>query len=410
MPGFRTPFNGYSVRFSPFVESRLAVATSQNFGIIGNGRLHILELGPGGIGEGVSFDTSDGLYDVCWSEANENILATASGDGSVKVWDAAAPPGMNPIRSFHEHTHEVYGLAWNTVRRDAFLSASWDDTLKLWTLEGPPASLRTFAEHAYCVYDAAWNPRHADLFASASGDHTVRVWDLREHKSTLAIPAHSMEVLSCDWSKVRCAAGSSCAWAGRQRAPRARGRHVRRERASARWLLPCSDKRRRRECDIERALARSPDTRFPRFPSRRTRCVCPYGRQYEDCILMTGSVDSTIRAWDIRNPGRPLATLGGHNYAVRRVQCSPHHPELVMSCSYDMSVCLWDWKRAAAAGTGDAAAAPAGGALLARHDHHTEFAVGMDMSCLVDGLFASCGWDENVYVWRQGTDPRAGPM
>ena len=155
MPGFRTPFNGYSVRFSPFVESRLAVATSQNFGIIGNGRLHILELGPGGIGEGVSFDTSDGLYDVCWSEANENILATASGDGSVKVWDAAAPPGMNPIRSFHEHTHEVYGLAWNTVRRDAFLSASWDDTLKLWTLEGPPASLRTFAEHAYCVYDAA---------------------------------------------------------------------------------------------------------------------------------------------------------------------------------------------------------------------------------------------------------------
>lgn len=29
MPAYRTPFNGYSVRFSPFVQTRLAVATSQ---------------------------------------------------------------------------------------------------------------------------------------------------------------------------------------------------------------------------------------------------------------------------------------------------------------------------------------------------------------------------------------------
>jgi hypothetical protein len=29
---------------SPFVDNRLAVATAQNFGIIGNGRLHVLEV------------------------------------------------------------------------------------------------------------------------------------------------------------------------------------------------------------------------------------------------------------------------------------------------------------------------------------------------------------------------------
>jgi hypothetical protein len=44
MPRFRTTFNGYAVKWSPFVEHRLAVATAQNFGIIGNGRLHILEV------------------------------------------------------------------------------------------------------------------------------------------------------------------------------------------------------------------------------------------------------------------------------------------------------------------------------------------------------------------------------
>jgi peroxin-7 len=45
MPRFKTTFNGYAAKFSPFVEGRLAVATAQNFGIIGNGRLHILEVG-----------------------------------------------------------------------------------------------------------------------------------------------------------------------------------------------------------------------------------------------------------------------------------------------------------------------------------------------------------------------------
>lgn len=33
------------------------------------------------------FDTQDGLYDLAWSEVHENQLVTASGDGSVKLWD-----------------------------------------------------------------------------------------------------------------------------------------------------------------------------------------------------------------------------------------------------------------------------------------------------------------------------------
>jgi hypothetical protein len=35
-----------------------------------------------------------------------------------------------------------------------------------------------------------------------------------------------------------------------------------------------------------------------------------------------------------------------------------------------------------------------------------EFAVGLDLSTLVDGLIASTAWDETVYVWPQGQDPR----
>lgn len=34
-----------------------------------------------------SYDTQDGLYDVAWSEVNENQLVVSSGDGSIKMWD-----------------------------------------------------------------------------------------------------------------------------------------------------------------------------------------------------------------------------------------------------------------------------------------------------------------------------------
>ena len=37
-----TGFAGYSCAYSPFYPNRLAIASAANFGLVGNGRLHIL--------------------------------------------------------------------------------------------------------------------------------------------------------------------------------------------------------------------------------------------------------------------------------------------------------------------------------------------------------------------------------
>ena len=117
MPSFHTEFMGYSVEFSPFEENKLAVSTAQHFGIIGNGKQYILEVTPGGaIRELFSYDTRDGVYDCSWSECNENHLVSASGDGSVKLWDLKQG-ARNPIRSFEEHKAEVYSVDWNLVEK-----------------------------------------------------------------------------------------------------------------------------------------------------------------------------------------------------------------------------------------------------------------------------------------------------
>lgn len=55
--------------------------------------------------------------------------------------------------------------------------------------------------------------------------------------------------------------------------------------------------------------------------------------KYNEYILVTGSVDKTLRIWDLRQPDRPRQILRGHNYAIRRVKFSPHHENIVASCS-----------------------------------------------------------------------------
>jgi hypothetical protein len=114
----QTPgFAHYSLAWSPFHTARIALASSANFGLVGNGRLHLVSLLPGQSGTLVlnldkqfviaftptrqlynvissRYDTQDGLFDVAWSEIHENQLVTASGDGSIRLWDTTLNVGI----------------------------------------------------------------------------------------------------------------------------------------------------------------------------------------------------------------------------------------------------------------------------------------------------------------------------
>jgi len=142
-------FNGYAVKYSPFFDSRIAVATSQHYGLVGNGRLYILGLTSKGVvaekwypllqdlllpyiyslQTAKRFDTQDSLYDLAWSETHEDQVLVAAGDGSIKLFDI----GLDefPVQSWKEHNREVFAVHWNLVTKDTFCSSSWDGTIKV---------------------------------------------------------------------------------------------------------------------------------------------------------------------------------------------------------------------------------------------------------------------------------------
>lgn len=386
---FRTQgFQGYSTQYSPFIDSRLAVGTSANFGLVGNGRLYILNLTPDGIvaekwyslhpfeshqSDECSltlslhrYDTQDSIFDVSWSEAHENQILAASGDGTIKLFDTTLDEF--PVRSWHEHKREVFSVHWNLVSKDTFCSSSWDGTVKIvraftplstlssiyqqtqtsnnslslslslstqWSPHRPTSSILTIPTHS-CTYSTLWCPSSPDILSCVSSDSHLRIFDLRTPTSaanhlTALIPIHQhkgeqpSEALTHDWNK------------------------------------------------------------------------------YRPTIIATAGVDRLIRTFDLRAaPDQGAQTvLSGHSYAVRRIAWSPHRPDILLSGSYDMTCRVWTDGQSNA--SDDDPAARGVGREIGRMEAHTEFVTGLDW-CLfgAEGWCATCSWDERVLVWDVG--------
>ena len=184
---FRTQgFNGYSVKYSPFFDSRIAVASAANFGLVGNGRLYVLGLTANGVVAEKYFDTQDSLFDTAWSEAHENQLLTAGGDGSVKLFDITLD--QFPVQSWQEHAREVFAVHWNLVGKDTFLSSSWDGTVRQWDLRGGQ-EVRRFG-HRLDVNGIAVS-RLGDLLLAGSDDHNAYLWNVTTGEEVRRFTGHT---------------------------------------------------------------------------------------------------------------------------------------------------------------------------------------------------------------------------
>ncbi|KAH7353410.1 peroxisomal targeting signal 2 receptor [Plectosphaerella cucumerina] len=197
---FRTQgYNPYAVKYSPYHDSRIAVASSANFGIVGNGRVFVLGLTARGIEVEQSFDTNDAQYDLAWSEINENQLVVACGDGSIKLFDLGVRDF--PVMNFHEHKRETFAVAWSPITKDTFLSSSWDGTVKLWS-PTRQHSLRTLPIGT-CTYSAAYQPSNPSIISAVSSDSHIRIFDLRTPSSAKYHLVSTIPVLTHDWNKYR---------------------------------------------------------------------------------------------------------------------------------------------------------------------------------------------------------------
>uniref|UniRef100_A0A8C7T7S2 Peroxin-7 n=1 Tax=Oncorhynchus mykiss TaxID=8022 RepID=A0A8C7T7S2_ONCMY len=222
--------HGYAVEISPFIPTRLACATSQYYGIAGCGTLLVLEQTETGITLVKSFDWNDGLFDVTWSESNEHILLTGGGDGSLQVWDTANPqPGPLQVLKEHTqewdlsrggqslctlqgHEGVIYSTLWSPHIPGCFASASGDGTLRVWDVKTGRCRLAIPAHKAE-ILSCDWCKYDQNVIVTGAVDCSLCVWDLRNVRQPLSrLRGHSYAIRRVKFSPFNQTMLASCSY------------------------------------------------------------------------------------------------------------------------------------------------------------------------------------------------------
>lgn len=157
-----------------------------------------------------SMDVVDGMYPdaILGRKTETDQLNAPLGTGKKKRKQSKARVANDAY-----HVDAVLGLSWNPVARNLLASASADCTVKLWDLSRPHTSesstaFRSFASHTDKVQSVAWQCKASGAEASSANpavlltgsyDKTIRVFDTRT-PDTAAIVSIGSDVESVVWN------------------------------------------------------------------------------------------------------------------------------------------------------------------------------------------------------------------
>jgi len=139
----------------------------------------------------------DGVTTVAISPDNR-FVAAGSLDKSVRVWDVASGALVVRLEGDQGHKDSVYSVAF-APSGDRLVSGSLDKTIKMWELTTPPRlvpgamptgkCIRTFEGHKDFVLSVALTP-HGDWVLSGSKDRGVQFWDPHTGVAQLMLQGH----------------------------------------------------------------------------------------------------------------------------------------------------------------------------------------------------------------------------
>lgn len=296
-------------------------------------------------------------YSVRFSPFSPDRLVVATsqyfglaGGGTLFILEVT-PEGKLVETANFQWTDGLFDVVWSETNSDLVVSASGDGGLQLWNLATPSLPSATLSEHKKEVYSVDWSrTRQEQFILSASWDCTIKLWDPTRQNSIQTFFGHSQLVYSAMFSLHVPNCFASVSGDGTLKL----------------WST----------------LSQGATSTFRVHDAEVLSCDwC----KYDENLIATSGSDGLIRGWDIRNYTQPLYQMKGGDYAIRRIQFSPHNPTVLASVSYDFITKIWDFKRGCDA--------------LESIKHHSEFVYGLDWNVLRKGQLADCGWDSLVHVF-----------
>ncbi|MCK9564659.1 MAG: hypothetical protein M0Q43_01255 [Methanothrix sp.] len=138
---------------------------------------------------------AEGLVSSVAFSPDGRIIASASYDKTVKLWDSES---QNEIRILKGHSEPVQSVAFSPDGR-TLASGSSDDTVKLWDIDSGNV-IQTLDGHSYySVSSVAFSPDGRTI-ASGNWDNTIRLWDTASGSVIRTLEGHSNGVSSVAFS------------------------------------------------------------------------------------------------------------------------------------------------------------------------------------------------------------------
>ena len=147
-----------------------------------------------------------------WNPNKTGTIASGGDDQLVIVWDCLGPiedpekyeasrEDIQPIATYVGHTDVVHDVAWHGTHDNVLASVSGDASLKLWDMREADAAIDVPNAHGGCTYSVDFHPFSPFLLATGGADHVVNMWDMRKmDKPCHQLLYHSNEVINVQWA------------------------------------------------------------------------------------------------------------------------------------------------------------------------------------------------------------------
>lgn len=120
------------------------------------------------------------VLDLDFSPFNDDILATASEDTKINIWNITGGfegHKTDPAQVLSGHTKKVGAIKWHPVADNVMASAATDYVVKVWDVETGKSVLKVDG-HTAIIQSVDWNYDGSQIVTNAK-DKLVRILDPR---------------------------------------------------------------------------------------------------------------------------------------------------------------------------------------------------------------------------------------